>query len=63
MDKTERKLQLVNQLADILKEFSELEPDGREKFMIASITQAIGWSPEMYVDMGFPKETEPPIAY
>lgn len=54
----EAKCQCVLQIADTLKRWSELNPTAREKFMIAQITDAFGWSPEMYVDMGFDKEED-----
>ena len=54
----EAKRQCVLQIADTLKRWSTLNPDAREKFTIASITQAIGWSADMYVDLGFEHEQE-----
>lgn len=50
------KRQCVLAIADQLKKWSELNPDAREKFMIASITDAFGWAPDMYVNLGFDHE-------
>lgn len=56
--KAEAKRQCILRIADTLKEWAGLDPDARDKFMIASITHAFGWSPDMYVDLGFSQEAE-----
>lgn len=54
----EAKRQCLLQIADSLKQWSTLNPDARDKFRIASITQAIGWSADLYVDLGFDHKLE-----
>lgn len=52
----EAKRQCILAISDQLKLWGSLGPTAREKFMIASITDAFGWSPDMYVDLGFDHE-------
>jgi len=54
----EAKRQCILAIADQLEKWSKLDPTAREKFEIASITRVFGWSPEMYVNLGFDEESE-----